>query len=86
VTYFWASGFCQEFPLLQIAGQPTNERRTIMGPEETQLFELSFSDRVALQTGLTLYEQSIVNDPIQPDIEGSVLDLEHIRDLQERLD
>jgi len=57
-----------------------------MGPEETQLFELSFSDRVALQTGLTLYEQSIVNDPIQPDIEGSVLDLEHIRDLQERLD
>jgi len=57
-----------------------------MEPEETQLFELSFSDRVALQTGLTVYEQSIVNDPIQPDIEGSVLDLEHIRDLQERLD
>ena len=57
-----------------------------MEPEETQLFELSFSDRVALQTGLTVYEQSIVNDPIQPDIEGSVLDLEHIRGLQERLD
>jgi hypothetical protein len=27
----------------------------------------SQSDRVALQIGLTLYEQAIVNDPIQPD-------------------
>jgi hypothetical protein len=30
----------------------------------------SQSDRVALQIGLTLYEQAIVNDPIQPDRPG----------------